>query len=124
MFQPTQQFSLITIGLSVTLVYFMWMDVALYINLQKMPVLPGPNNTANKQNEGASSFSPVYPVHVKQLMLGPISHYVYNSFGHWIVTYTNLASYLTADAVSAIGNSIMNHFSYVTVLKYNLLFKN
>ncbi len=103
MFQSKQQFTLITIGLSMTLVYFMWMDVALYINLQKMPVLPGPNVTANKQNEVSNSFSPVYPVHVKQLMLGPISHYVYSSLGHGIVTSTNVASYFTADAVSAVG---------------------
>ena len=107
MLNQKQQFSLINIGLTVTLVYFMWMDVALYINLQKMPVLPGPNVTTNKQKKGLNSFSPIYPVHVKQLMLGPISHYVYSSLGHCIVTSTNVASYFTAEAVSAIGTVIL-----------------
>ncbi len=115
LFPPAQQLSVATIALAVTLVYFMWMDVALYINLQQMQPLPPPQDSNSNNNNSQSnatpparmgpsgSFSPVYPVHVKQLMQGPVSHYVLNSLGHWIVTYTDVAVYLTADAVSSIG---------------------
>ncbi len=119
MLSSHHQTSYLTVLLVLAGVYFMWMDVALYINLQRLPSLPPlqPSPHLDKADNASSvvivspssssstitSFSPVYPVRLKLLMTGPVDHYVVESLGHWTVAYTGLASHVTANAVSIAG---------------------
>jgi len=92
--------SVLTAILAFVLVYFCWMDVATYMNLQRVPLLPARhlNESSNMAN-----FSPFEPLTVKQLMQSPINHYVEEAFGHWTVAFTPVALWFSANTVSFAG---------------------
>lgn len=60
------QLSYLTLFLLTILIYFMWMDVALYINLQQVPP-SRPNVKPIQTNITDYNYSPFYPLTVKLL---------------------------------------------------------
>ncbi len=88
--------TLLTLG-----IYFMWMDVALYINLQQSSPLR--NGSRSAIGTTSKSYSPFYPMTIKSLFQGPTMQYIDESLVHWTVTETHLAAWVTADFVSVLG---------------------
>ena len=100
------QMSYLTLCLLTLAVYFMWMDVALYINLQQAPPLPALNQVPIRnisQPSNDYSYSPFYPLDIKLLFQGPTIHYIDESLAYWTVTYTNVSRVMSANAVSILG---------------------
>ena len=96
------QLSYLTLFLITLAVYFVWMDVALYINLQQVPPLV-PGVPAKQENISDYSYSPFYPISVKLLFQGPTIHYIDTPAAFWTVAYTNVAGWMSANAVSVSG---------------------
>jgi len=86
-------------ALAFTAIYFCWMDVATYVHLQRMPLLPHRHLNISSREV----FSPFSPLTVKQLMQSPVNHYVEETFGHWVVSVTSLADSVTPNLVSLMG---------------------
>lgn len=108
------QLSYLTLSLITVTVYFVWMDVALYINLQQVqPLQPEStrlpaaetNKTSEIVNAGPAdiSFSLFYPLSIKLIFQGPTIHYVDEPLSYWTMAYTNIARVMSANVVSFIG---------------------
>jgi hypothetical protein len=63
-------FSYLTLCLLAVAVYFMWMDVALYINVQQLPPMASDNQPGITVNITDYSYSPFFPITIKLLMQG------------------------------------------------------
>ena len=95
------QMSLLTLALSSAAVYFLWMDVALYIQVQKTDSLVSPPNNQNGSFlSERPSYSPLSPLSVKLLFQGPTNHYIDEPLAHWTVYATNLAEWTSPNAIS------------------------
>lgn len=83
-------------------VYIIWMDVALYVNLQQVPPkTPSDYKLLNVTEE--FSYSPFYPITMKLLMEGPTIQYIDEPLAHLTVNKTSIHKFLSADVVSIIG---------------------
>ncbi len=82
----------------------MWMDVALYINLQQTsPLPPSRDNATAALTPASKAFSPFAPISVKLLFQGPTIHYIDESLAYWTVACTGIVKSFSADAVSFMG---------------------
>jgi hypothetical protein len=77
-----------------------WMDVALYINLQQLPAIS--ERTISKPNDG-TPFSPFEPITIKLLMMSPPMHYIDLPLAMWSEESLTVSNYLSPNAVSIIG---------------------
>ena len=82
--------------------YLIWMDVALYMNLQQLPPL---NQRPNRiQSTGALPFSPFsHTISIKLVMMSPPMHYIDLPLAMCIEDAFTISNYFTANAVSIIG---------------------
>ena len=96
------QISYLTLTLITLGIYFMWMDVALYINLQQIPPLQ-PDLKPIPMNYSDYSFSPFYPITIKLLVQGPTIHYIDEPLAYWTLAYTNIENIMSANTASIIG---------------------
>lgn len=94
--------SYLTVFLLAVAIYFLWMDVALYINLQKVPPT-SPTVQPLQTNISDYTYTPFYPITVKLLFQGPTIHYIDTPLGFWTVEYTNIAQWISANGVSVVG---------------------
>ncbi|TRY76889.1 hypothetical protein TCAL_09230 [Tigriopus californicus] len=92
----------LTLFLLAVAIYFLWMDVALYINLQKVPPT-SPTVQPLQTNISDYTYTPFYPITVKLLFQGPTIHYIDTPLGFWTVEYTNIAQWISANGVSIVG---------------------
>ncbi len=102
--------------LLVVLMYFAWMDVALYYKLQSQPenLLLTQNLQENATKSKAidssassstiQSFDPFNPISLKLLMLDHTNHYIYYPIGSWIdvdILYiSEKLTFITPDMIS------------------------
>ena len=70
------QVSKLTLILIAVTIYLIWMDVALYINLQNLPSLK--ERLVDKAKPPGTPFSPFEPITIKLLMMCPPMHYIGN----------------------------------------------
>lgn len=95
--------------LLVTLLYFAWMDVALYYKLQSQPenLLLTQNIQELKNNASqiiTQAFDPFNPISLKLLMLDHLNHYVYYPIGSWldvdVLKISQNLTFITPDMIS------------------------
>ena len=72
LFTMPQHLSYLTLFLLTVAVYFMWMDVALYVNVQQVPPMASEAQPI-RANISDYSYSPFYPITIKLLMQGKSS---------------------------------------------------
>ena len=80
-------------------IYLIWMDVALYINLQQLP----PLNQRNIKRAEGTPFSPFEPITMKLLMMPPFMHYIDLPLAQWLEDSLKISSFFTANTVSFVG---------------------
>ena len=96
-----QQISKLTLIFIAVAIYLIWMDVALYINLQKLPTLKSRLEATAKPV--GTPFSPFDPITMKLLMMVPPMHYIDLPLANWIEEATKLSTYVTPNMVSIFG---------------------
>ncbi|XP_043191792.1 ceramide phosphoethanolamine synthase-like [Amphibalanus amphitrite] len=87
------------LGAFTVVMYFMWMDIALWYHLQAL--VPTQKGMLPKTPDG--SFSLFYPVTVKMLMCDPINHYIYLPLCYvftQVTHFTETFSFITPNVVS------------------------
>ena len=98
-FKMHNNVSKLTLVLAVVAIYLIWMDVALYINLQQLPELS--QRTENKVKN--APFSPFDGITIKLVMMTPIMQYIDLPTSMWIEDAFQVSKYFTANAVSYLG---------------------
>jgi len=94
--------SLLTLCLIGLAIYLLWMDVGLYLELQKLNVRVSPTPHTNTTPE-TYTFSPFTPVTVKELMLSSFIQFIDEPLGYFTVSHTDIAKYFSANLVSTFG---------------------
>lgn len=87
-------------------IYLLWMDVGLYLELQKFQART-PGNLlpplTNRSVRPSYTFSPFQPITVKLLMLPATIQYVDEPLGYLTVYHTRIAHFVSPNAVSLTG---------------------
>ena len=96
-----QQISKLTLVLVAVAIYLIWMDVALYINLQQLPPLK--ERLESKAKPPGTPFSPFEPITIKLLMMCPPMQYIDLPLATWIEDATQISIYVTPNMVSIFG---------------------
>ncbi len=81
-------------------IYLLWMDVALYINLQQLKPLYQRPPDADLENK---PFSPFQPLTIKLLMHCPPLQYIGLPLAVWFEDTVHVSHYMTPNTVSFIG---------------------
>jgi len=87
-------------------IYLLWMDVGLYLELQKFPARTPGNLQALISNRTTPSpyvFSPFCPMTVKLLMLPATIQYVDEPLAYLTVHHTRIAEYMSPNQMSYLG---------------------
>ncbi|XP_037091449.1 ceramide phosphoethanolamine synthase-like isoform X3 [Pollicipes pollicipes] len=87
------------LGAFTIIMYFMWMDIALWYHLQAL--VPSEKGAMTHQQDDA--FSVFYPITVKLLMCDPINHYIYLPLCFvftQVTRFTTLFSFVTPNVIS------------------------
>jgi len=97
----------LTLFLVALAIYLLWMDVGLYLELQKFQNRPPgnllQNNNSSLKGERSYTFSPFCPITVKLLMLPPSIQYVDEPLAYLAVKNSDIAEYISPNAASLIG---------------------
>ena len=96
-----QQISKLTLIFIIIAIYLIWMDVALYINLQKLPPLKSRLEATDAPV--GTPFSPFDHITMKLLMMVPPMHYIDLPLANWIEEATEISTYVTPNMVSIFG---------------------
>lgn len=91
----------LTIIMMTVAIYLIWMDVALYVNLQQLPTLN--ERQSKKQLAEGIPFSPFHPISIKLLMTSPPLHYIDLPLAMWIEESMHVSNFFSANGVSMIG---------------------
>lgn len=87
------------LGAFTIIMYFMWMDIALWYHLQALT----PTQKGMLPDTPPGSFSLFYPVTVKMLMCDPFTHYIYLPLCYvftQVTHFTETFSFITPNVVS------------------------
>lgn len=112
-------FKLLCIGFVCLIFYFIWMDIALYVNLQRWTppaqTIEHQNKTINEKitlnsvidkNNKQDPFSTFNPLTVKLIMIDHMTHYVHDILARFLVDFMGLARlfpWMSANFVSFAG---------------------
>jgi len=97
-------FKYLTLFLVAIAIYLLWMDVGFYLELQKMPPRSPAFPDSPKLNISAPYiYSPFHPITVKLLMLPATIQFIDEPLAYLTVHYTNIAHYVSPNAMSLIG---------------------
>jgi len=100
----TVNFKCLTLFVVAVAIYLLWMDVGFYLELQKMaPRSPNIPNVPKLNISTPYVYSPFHPITVKLLMLPPSLQFIDEPLAYLTVYYTNIASYISPNAMSLIG---------------------
>lgn len=90
-------------------IYILWMDVGMYLELQKFKGrTPGNllNISGNKTTPTPYTFSPFCPIRVKLLLLPPTVQYVDEPLAYFTVYHSRISDFVSPNAVSFLGVAI------------------
>lgn len=111
-------FKLILLGVLCLLIYFIWMDIALFVNLQRWsppPIESSAYRTSTTKNATIQlklvntkidPFTVFNPLTVKLVMIDHMTHYVHDIIARFFVDYMGLAAmfpWMSANIVSFLG---------------------
>lgn len=102
-------FRLISIVSFCLIIYFLWMDIALYVHLQRWSPPPiekkSINTTTMVLNSKIDPFSTFNPLTVKLIMIDHMSHYIHDRLARFLVDYMCITRIfpISANAVSFLG---------------------
>ena len=95
--------TLLLVGIGI---YLLWMDVGFYLEVQQLPVRHVTHVTNSSQPPSDTSdyeYSPFLPITVKLMMLSPTIQFIDEPLAYLTVYYTNVATYISPNAMSLIG---------------------
>lgn len=97
--------------LLILIFYFAWMDIALFINLQRWsPPLPVKNQTnLVKSSANDEVFSVFKPLSVKLIMVDHVNHYIHDIFTRFLedqLHFTSIFPWITPNLISYFGLAI------------------
>lgn len=98
-------YKFICAGFFCLILYFIWMDIALFYNLQRYQAPPIDKKNETKQTD-VDPFSTFNPLTVKLIMIDHFSHYVHDILARFLVDTMHLARlfpWVTANLVSFAG---------------------
>ncbi|CAF0850335.1 unnamed protein product [Brachionus calyciflorus] len=90
----------------ILIIYFAWMDIALFINLQRWSPQIQANTTQTIKYNYVDPFSVFKPLSVKLVMIDHVTHYVHDILARFIedtLHFTTLFPWVTANFVSYAG---------------------
>lgn len=111
-------FKLILLGVLCLFIYFIWMDIALFVNLQRWSPPPieststslrtttTRNATIKLVNTKIDPFTVFNPLTVKLVMIDHMTHYVHDIVARFLVDFMGLAAmfpWMSANIVSFLG---------------------
>ena len=91
--------TLLLVGLAI---YLLWMDVGFYLEVQQLPVRHV-LHMSNTSQPSDYEYSPFLPITVKLMMLSPTIQFIDEPLAYLTVYYTNVATYISPNAISFIG---------------------
>ena len=95
--------TLLLVGIGI---YLLWMDVGFYLEVQQLPVRHVTHVTNSSQPPSDTSdyeYYPFLPITVKLMMLSPTIQFIDEPLAYLTVYYTNVATYISPNAMSLIG---------------------
>lgn len=125
-------YKLFLFGLACLVIYFIWMDIALFVNLQRWQPPPIYTNQTTrgilaqaKPLKNIDPFSTFNPLTVKLIMIDHMTHYVHDISARFLVDYMGLARlfyWMSANCVSFIG-LFMAFVGSVLTISDNLMYR-
>ncbi|XP_076352692.1 ceramide phosphoethanolamine synthase-like [Tachypleus tridentatus] len=86
--------------------YFLWMDISLYINVQRVPTLLKKPKSEQPTNINSSRLSPFMGLSVKMMMMDPINNYIVTPTAqlfNYVTSFSETCNIITPNMISLIG---------------------